>query len=71
MKKYCECFKRGYACNSMCRCLDCKNKVYNINDMNNNINISNEKVNYNLNTNNNENNNNDNFYDIMSLFKNK
>ena len=55
MKKYCECFKRGYACNSMCRCLDCKNKVYNINDMNNNINISNEKVNYNLNTNNNEN----------------
>ena len=55
MKKYCECFKRGFVCNSLCRCLDCKNKVY-INDMNcNNINISNEKVNYNMNTANNEN----------------
>ena len=51
MKKYCECFKRGFACNSMCRCLDCKNKVY-INDINNNNIINNEKVNYNMNTNN-------------------
>jgi len=52
MKKYCECFKRGFICNSMCRCLDCKNKVY-INDINNNnININSEKMNYNQNTNN-------------------
>ena len=25
-KKYCECFKAGVACNSKCRCLNCKNK---------------------------------------------
>ena len=54
MKKYCECFKRGFVCNSLCRCLDCKNKIYG-NNINNNITINNEKVNYNMNTNNNEN----------------
>ena len=26
MKKYCECFKQGLACNSLCRCLECKNE---------------------------------------------
>ena len=26
MKKYCECFKQGYSCNSLCRCMECKNK---------------------------------------------
>ena len=52
MKKYCECFKRGFVCNSLCRCLDCKNKIYG-NNINNNITINNEKVNYNMNNNNN------------------
>ncbi len=27
MKKYCECFKQGFSCNSLCRCMDCKNKI--------------------------------------------
>ena len=31
MKKYCECFKQGYNCNSLCRCVECKNKT-NINN---------------------------------------
>ena len=67
MKKYCECFKQGFNCNSLCRCLDCKNKIYitNMNDFTenhnnlNNININNENPNYNLNSNikNNTNNN--------------
>ena len=56
MKKYCECFKQGFNCNSLCRCLDCKNKIYisNLSDLNdnnnniNNININNENPNYNL-----------------------
>ena len=26
MKKYCECFKQKFSCNSLCRCVDCKNK---------------------------------------------
>ena len=26
MKKYCECFKQNLSCNSLCRCLECKNK---------------------------------------------
>ena len=26
MKKYCECFKQGLSCNSLCRCMACKNK---------------------------------------------
>ena len=26
MKKYCECYKQGLICNSLCRCLECKNK---------------------------------------------
>ena len=36
MKKYCECFKQDLGCNSLCRCVDCKNKIE-VND-NNNIN---------------------------------
>ena len=62
MKKYCECFKQGFRCNSLCRCLDCKNKIYinSLNDYveNNNTNINNTNMNYNLN--NTINNNNDN-----------
>ena len=27
MKKYCECFKQGFHCNSLCRCVECKNKT--------------------------------------------
>ena len=27
MKKYCECFKQGFNCNSLCRCVECKNKI--------------------------------------------
>ena len=26
MKKYCECYKQGFNCNSLCRCVECKNK---------------------------------------------
>jgi len=37
MKKYCECFKQGFSCNALCRCMDCKNK--NIEEVNN-ININ-------------------------------
>ena len=56
MKKYCECFKQGLNCNSVCRCIDCKNRIYinNINDYieeNNNMNINNNNINYNLNNN--------------------
>ena len=29
MKKYCECYKQGFNCNSLCRCIECKNKKYN------------------------------------------
>ena len=25
-KKYCECYKQGLNCNSLCRCIECKNK---------------------------------------------
>ena len=55
MKKYCECFKQGFRCNSLCRCLDCKNKIYinNMNDFtdNNNMNINNNmNANYNMNS---------------------
>jgi hypothetical protein len=67
MKKYCECFKQGFKCNSLCRCLDCKNKIYisNLNDFNenkniNNINMNNTNPNYNLNTNIQNNNSNNN-----------
>ena len=61
MKKYCECFKQGLNCNSVCRCIDCKNRIYinNMNDYieeNNNMNnINNANVNYNLNNNYNNN----------------
>ena len=50
MKKYCECYKQGFKCNSLCRCLECKNKIY----INNNIiNNNNENINYNMNANSN------------------
>ena len=41
MKKYCECFKQGFHCNSLCRCLDCKNKIYN--QLNDELNKEKEK----------------------------
>ena len=50
MKKYCECYKRGLNCNSLCRCLECKNKTF-INSDTNNF------YNYTLNGNNSLNNN--------------
>ena len=61
MKKYCECFKQGFNCNSLCRCLDCKNKIY-INNMDdfteNKISLQNANTQYNLNSNIKNNNNN-------------
>ena len=45
MKKYCECFKQGFSCNALCRCMDCKNKnIEEVNNINNNEN-ENENVN--------------------------
>ena len=37
-KKYCECFKQGFGCNPLCRCVECKNKnnIKNDNIKNNN-----------------------------------
>ena len=29
MKKYCECYKQNLNCNSLCRCIECRNKSYN------------------------------------------
>ena len=49
-KKYCECYKQGFNCNSLCRCLDCKNKNYINNDTNNFYNYA---LNYNNSINNN------------------
>ena len=49
-KKYCECYKQGFKCNSLCRCLECKNKNYINNDTNNFYNYA---LNYNNNINNN------------------
>ena len=34
MKKYCECYKQGLNCNSLCRCIECRNKNYNNNSYN-------------------------------------
>ena len=52
MKKYCECYKQGFNCNSLCRCLECKNKIY-INNINNdNINYNLNNINYNINNDN-------------------
>ena len=56
MKKYCECYKQGLNCNSLCRCIECKNK----NNKNNSCNyLSNDCINnfYNYALNNNINNN--------------
>ena len=51
MKKYCECFKQSLNCNSLCRCIECKNKNYNNNCYNslNNPSYSNNFYNYALN----------------------
>ena len=59
-KKYCECYKYGKKCNDKCRCVNCLNNIspkFNINNSENNDNISenNEKSNFK----NIENNNND------------
>ena len=54
MKKYCECYKQGLNCNSLCRCLDCCNKNFinncdniksNIKYEKNIINLTNENIN--------------------------
>jgi hypothetical protein len=39
MKKYCECYKQGMSCNSLCRCLDCSNKnnISNLDEAKNSI----------------------------------
>ena len=55
MKKYCECFKQGFICNSLCRCRECKNNnncIKNYNNLNSGI-INNENRNINLMNNNN------------------
>ena len=53
MKKYCECYKQGFKCNSLCRCLECKNKNYNeiSNDSNNFYSYALNSTNINLNNN--------------------
>ena len=51
MKKYCECYKQGLNCNSLCRCIECKNKNYNY-DSNNFYNYALKNNNINLNNNN-------------------
>ena len=52
MKKYCECFKQNLNCNSLCRCLECKNKNYAGNvDTNNFYNYALNSNNINLNNN--------------------
>ena len=68
MKKYCECFKQGFNCNSLCRCLDCKNKIYisNLSDFTENKNINNTNTNYNINSNFKDNNNNNNNNSFLS-----
>ena len=50
MKKYCECYKQGLNCNSLCRCIECKNKNYNY-DNNNFYNYALKNNNINLNNN--------------------
>ena len=59
MKKYCEWFKQGFSCNSLCRCLECSNKnnINNFRNDNNNF-IKYEKPDNNLINENNINNNN-------------
>jgi hypothetical protein len=56
MKKYCECFKQGLICNSLCRCRECNNNNSCINDynnVNNNIIKNNENRNINIKNDNN------------------
>ena len=47
LKKYCECYKHNYNCNSLCRCRDCKNKIC-VNANNNPNNLINYENNNNL-----------------------
>lgn len=70
MKKYCECFKQSLNCNSLCRCIECKNKNYNNNCYNciNNTSNSNNFYNYALNNNINNNINiNNNYSEVHNL----
>ena len=46
MKKYCECYKQGFNCNSLCRCIECKNKNYNNNSYNYINSITNDPNNF-------------------------
>ena len=50
MKKYCECFKQGINCNSLCRCISCNNSIKINNNKFNSIksNVILEKINNNL-----------------------
>ena len=45
VQKYCECYKQGIACDILCRCVDCGNKISNNNFMNN---FNNENKNKNI-----------------------
>ena len=68
LKKYCECFKNGFGCGSLCRCIGCANKgnnninqnknqiLNNYNNENYSPNIINNEKNYNENNNINNNN---------------
>ena len=59
MKKYCECFKQGLVCNSLCRCRECKNDIIkDKNALNNNIQNIENNINLNNNINSFEDNNN-------------
>ena len=57
MKKYCECYKQGLVCNSLCRCRECKNNNNYINDYNNLNNCITNNENRNINLMNDNNNN--------------
>lgn len=74
MKKYCECFKQSLNCNSLCRCIECKNKNYNnncldyINNTSNSNNFYNYALNNNINNNININNNYSEVHNLLSTF---
>ena len=51
-KKYCECYKQGFNCNSLCRCIECNNNNYIINDTNNFYNYALNCNSHNINNNN-------------------
>ena len=62
LKKYCECFKNGYNCGNLCRCVGCANKGNNTNNQNQKPNLNNyvNNENYSPNIINNEKNYNEN-----------